>query len=93
MALNRIEMDYETFTRKKINDRFEFPLELDLSPFLTQELTAQLKEKEDAIYELKSIVIHRGGPYGGHYYAYIKDDMKQGVWDCVVPEKFNSEPI
>ena len=28
-----------------------------------------------ADYELKSIVIHRGGAYGGHYFAYIKDDL------------------
>ena len=32
------------------------------------------------IYELKSIVIHRGGAYGGHYFAYIKDDIGEGNW-------------
>jgi len=42
--------------------------------------------KEQDIYELKSIVIHRGGAYGGHYYAYIKDDLKEGNWDLEMPE-------
>lgn len=36
LTLNRIEMDYQTWQRKKINDRFEFPLELDVSPYLEQ---------------------------------------------------------
>ena len=43
-------------------------------------------------YELKAVVIHRGGPYGGHYHAYIKDDFKEGVWDLQVPEQFATEP-
>jgi ubiquitin carboxyl-terminal hydrolase 40 len=33
-CLNRIELDYTTWERKKINDRFEFPLELDMSNFV-----------------------------------------------------------
>ena len=43
-------------------------------------------------YELKSIVIHRGGPYGGHYHAFIRDDLGEGNWDLEVPDKFDSEP-
>lgn len=44
------------------------------------------------MYELKAIVIHRGGPYGGHYYAYIKDDLGQGKWDLEIPKVFNEKP-
>jgi len=32
-CLNRLEMDYTTWERKKINDKFEYPLELDMSKF------------------------------------------------------------
>ena len=32
-CLNRLEMDYTTWERKKINDKFEYPLELDLSKY------------------------------------------------------------
>ena len=45
VSLNRFEFDYETFERKKVNDQFEFGLELDLSPFME-------KEDFDAKYEL-----------------------------------------
>lgn len=52
----------------KINDKFEYPLELNLSEYLDHEA---FETAEDAVYELKSIIIHRGGAYGGHYHAYI----------------------
>jgi ubiquitin carboxyl-terminal hydrolase 40 len=26
---------------------------------------------DSTIYELKSVIIHRGGAHGGHYHAYI----------------------
>jgi len=78
-CLNRIELDYNTLERKKINDKFEFPLELDISQFADQDPDEisfkQISEPDQCIYELKSIVIHRGGPYGGHYHAYIRDDL------------------
>ena len=31
------------------------------------------------VYELYSILIHRGGAFGGHYYAYIKS-FEDGKW-------------
>jgi ubiquitin C-terminal hydrolase len=43
-------------------------LELNLSEYLDPEA---LEDPENADYELKSIIIHRGGAYGGHYHAYI----------------------
>jgi ubiquitin C-terminal hydrolase len=45
-----------------------------LNPFLDEE-AFQTAKPDEAKYELKAIIIHRGGPYGGHYYAYIKDDL------------------
>lgn len=33
ISLKRFEFDMQTYERKKINDRFEFGLELDLSPY------------------------------------------------------------
>ena len=44
------------------------------------------------MYELKSVVIHRGGAYGGHYYSLIKDDLKEGNWDLEEIETFETEP-
>ena len=38
------------------------------------------------------IIIHRGGPYGGHYHAYIRDDLNEGVWNLKMPDKFAEAP-
>jgi len=39
-CLNRIELDYETWERKKINDPFEYPMELDMRNYVDQDLDA-----------------------------------------------------
>lgn len=36
--LNRIIFDMETFTNKKVNDRFEFPQQLNLREFMLDEV-------------------------------------------------------
>lgn len=43
--LQRFELNYETFLRQKLNDRFEFPVELDLYPYSSEGLA--WKEKLD----------------------------------------------
>ena len=32
------------------------------------------------IYELFSVVVHRGSAFGGHYFAYIRDIDDLGSW-------------
>lgn len=88
LNLTRIEYDMTTWDRVKVNDIHEYPLELDISPYLEKSEEAQaLKQNPDLVnYELKAIVIHKGGPYGGHYHAYIRDDLKEGVWNLQLPE-------
>ena len=36
-------------------------------------------EQGEFVYELYSIMIHSGGAFGGHYYAYIKS-FEDGKW-------------
>ena len=79
----------QTLEREKINDRFEFPLELDLKDYLDED---HIESADSTQYELKSIIIHSGGCYGGHYIAYIKDDLKEGEWYLDWPEKFAEQP-
>ena len=31
-------------------------------------------------YDLYGVVVHSGGAYGGHYYAYVRDVTGQGQW-------------
>ena len=95
LCLHRWELDYETWQRKKLDDRFEYPLELNMLDYLSEEAKMQYTAPEDYIYELKSIVIHRGGGYGGHYFAYIKDDLGEGTWHLEQTEEqeFEAKPM
>mmetsp|Transcript_35152 Transcript_35152/g.34171 ORF Transcript_35152/g.34171 Transcript_35152/m.34171 type:complete len:97 (+) Transcript_35152:783-1073(+) len=77
--------------RKKVNDNFSYPLELNMGAHIDPaEMHKEPSENYD--YELKAILIHRGGAYGGHYHSYMQDEMKEGNWDLVMPEEFKSEP-
>eukprot|EP00043_Microstomoeca_roanoka_P015381 m.153951 g.153951 ORF g.153951 m.153951 type:complete len:1210 (-) comp16246_c6_seq1:118-3747(-) len=173
LQLKRFDFDYTTLRRIKLNSRFEFPLEMDVSEFLSKsknnnesnntsadaaavnqdsasqhqspctlteapngsltkrepfmdssvgpsnpgeqndtlhndppptyeesiaqsqpqpkisfdELARQKQAKREeamkqgCVYELFSIMIHRGSALGGHYYAYIKS-LDDGRWHC-----------
>ena len=48
--------------------------------YLSTEAKLNNPNEDTYMYELKSIVIHRGGAHGGHYFAFIKDDLKEGNW-------------
>lgn len=38
-------------------------------------------EDSDYCYELSSVIIHKGGCYGGHYHVYIRDIDQMGNWE------------
>lgn len=88
-GLSRFDLDYNTWQRKKLNSKFEYPLELNLAEYLDPE---SLEDPENTDYELKSIIIHRGGAYGGHYHAYIQDELGEGNWCLTMPEEFKQAP-
>jgi len=78
LHLKRFEWDYETFSRWKVKDRFEFPLKLDMKPYTVEGCALNGTAEHmhpDAYYEyeLRGIVVHSGTAFAGHYYSYIKD--------------------
>lgn len=77
-----MEFDFQTMQRVKVNDRLEYPLELNLAPYLDPE---SLELPENCEYELKSVIIHRGGTYNGHYHAYMQDELGEGNWFLQMP--------
>lgn len=100
--LNKFEFDLETFERIKINSKFEFPLELDMKDYLLAESSLNSSNdeknldkaaKEDTKYELYAIIIHRGTPYSGHYFAYIRDLNNEGNWNLEELAEFTKEPV
>lgn len=86
LHLRRFEYDPMHDATVKINDRFEFPVDLDLTPFLAD------VEETDRVslpkYTLHSVFVHLGGHNGGHYYAYVRPDPKKNQW-----YKFDDETV
>ncbi|CAK64552.1 unnamed protein product (macronuclear) [Paramecium tetraurelia] len=79
ITLNRYTFDYERMQRVKLNDRFEFPLEIEMGVYLENPV-------DNLVYELQGVIIHRGNAHGGHYFAYFRDLLDEGDWLSHIPE-------
>uniref|UniRef100_A0A674F0N7 Ubiquitin specific peptidase 40 n=1 Tax=Salmo trutta TaxID=8032 RepID=A0A674F0N7_SALTR len=89
VSLLRFNFDFARCERYKETGRYTFPLTINLRPFCEQ------TEDEDSeySYELFSVIIHKGGCYGGHYHVYIKDMDHLGLWEPPVRENGREEKI
>ncbi|KAM4697860.1 ubiquitin carboxyl-terminal hydrolase 40 [Rhinophrynus dorsalis] len=94
VSLLRFNFDFSKCERYKETSRYTFPTSLNVRPFCEQ------YNLEDSLYSYKlfSVIIHKGGCYGGHYHVYIWDVDELGHWDCkeevkktVVDENIGSE--
>ena len=74
--LKRFEYDWEHDRAYKVNDRFEFPVDVSLERFLAEDGDHSVPSD----YSLLSILVHSGGAQGGHYYAYIRPGCKGERW-------------
>ena len=94
LNLTRTEYDELTGEKRKINDPFEFPLELDMSKYISkcEQGQSQLADPDLYTYDLKAITMHSGGTMNGHYFNYIRDDLKEGYWDLLLPKVFDKKP-
>jgi ubiquitin carboxyl-terminal hydrolase 7 len=85
----------------QINDRHEFPFEIDLAEFLDEDAD----RSQSWNYKLHGVLVHSGDRYGGHYFALIKPD-RETRWlkfddDKVTPvtdrevleENYGGEPL
>ncbi|XP_028294265.1 ubiquitin carboxyl-terminal hydrolase 40 isoform X2 [Gouania willdenowi] len=77
MSLLRFSFDFAKLERYKETGHYTFPLTINLRPFCEQ-INA---DDSDYSYELFSVIIHKGGCYGGHYHVYIRDIDKLGQWE------------
>lgn len=72
LHLRRFEYDINTDAMAKVNERFEFPTTLDMDRegggYFSQEADPAVRNQ----YRLQSVLVHSGGPNGGHYYAFIR---------------------
>lgn len=44
-------------------------------------------DDSEYMYELFSVIIHKGGCYGGHYHVYVRDVDELGNWQLQVSPK------
>ncbi|KAF7793175.1 hypothetical protein EIP86_004284 [Pleurotus ostreatoroseus] len=101
LQLKRFEYDIQRDAMVKINDRHEFPFEIDLGEFLDD--TAD--KSQPWVYKLHGVLVHSGDLHGGHYFALIKPD-RETRWlkfddDRVTPvtdrevleENYGGEPL
>ncbi|KAI2500413.1 Ubiquitin carboxyl-terminal hydrolase [Fragilaria crotonensis] len=77
LHLKRFHYDWEQEEMSKLNSRCTFPAELDLKEFCSG--TTEV-EHEGALYDLQSVIVHVGEYASGHYYAYVRPDVREDVW-------------
>lgn len=70
LQLKRYDYNWEHNVEIKVNDRYEFPLDLDLSKYVEQQ--GEWK------YALHGVLVHSGDLNIGHYYALIKPEQNSG---------------
>ena len=75
-----------SFWLVQINDRYEFPDELDLDVEDGKFLAPDADRNVRNLYKLHSVLVHSGGVHGGHYYAYIRPATQQWL-------KFDHEKV
>ena len=56
----------------KINDRFDFPAEIDMSPYQLSRLEGSAQATENDLFDLVGIIVHWGDLQYGHYWSYVR---------------------
>eukprot|EP01012_Entosiphon_sulcatum_P020819 TRINITY_DN25687_c1_g1_i1.p1 TRINITY_DN25687_c1_g1~~TRINITY_DN25687_c1_g1_i1.p1 ORF type:complete len:729 (+),score=146.84 TRINITY_DN25687_c1_g1_i1:82-2187(+) len=85
IQLRRFDFDMEKLERVKIYDGIHIPLVLDVTPWIPAHRRAE--DPEANLYDLFSVLLHRGSAHGGHYFAYIRN-LKTDRW-----YNFNDESV
>lgn len=71
--LKRFDFDMLTMLRSKINDEFQFPERIDMTPYKVEYLSDSDSQLEPDIFELVGVLVHSGTAESGHYYSYIRE--------------------
>ncbi|CAM8884881.1 unnamed protein product [Rhodiola kirilowii] len=92
LQLKRFEYDFMRDTMVKINDRYEFPLELNLDREYGKYLSPDADRSVRNLYTLHSVLVHSGGVHGGHYYAFIRPGLSE-QWFKFDDERVTKEDV
>jgi ubiquitin carboxyl-terminal hydrolase 34 len=84
LHLKRFEYDISLQRRNKINDCFEFPMKIDMSPYTFDRLSDPESVQQEDKFELVGVLVHKGQAEHGHYISYIRTrpeiDGASPVW-------------
>ncbi|KAH7299953.1 hypothetical protein KP509_24G037500 [Ceratopteris richardii] len=92
LQLKRFEYDFTRDVMVKINDRYEFPLQLDLDRENGKYLSPDADRSVRNLYTLHSVLVHSGGVHGGHYYAFIRPTLSD-QWYKFDDERVTKEKL
>ncbi|CAK9213966.1 unnamed protein product [Sphagnum troendelagicum] len=92
LQLKRFEYDFMRDAMVKINDRYEFPLQLDLDRENGKYLSPDADRSVRNLYTLHSVLVHSGGVHGGHYYAFIRPTLSD-QWYKFDDERVTKEEL
>ncbi|XP_039146207.1 ubiquitin carboxyl-terminal hydrolase 12-like isoform X2 [Dioscorea cayenensis subsp. rotundata] len=93
LQLKRFEYDFMRDAMVKINDRYEFPLQLDLDRDNGKYLSPDADRSVRNLYMLHSVLVHSGGVHGGHYYAFIRPTLSEQCFGGFFRYKFDDERV
>ena len=71
--LKRFDYDLMSGNRSKVNNRFEFPNEIDMTEYHVDNLANSQGDTTSDVFELVGVLVHTGTSESGHYYSYIKE--------------------
>ena len=70
--LKRFDWDLLTGQRNKVNDYFEFPDYIDMTPYTIDYLSGDGQDIDEDMFELVGVLVHKGYAEHGHYFSYIR---------------------
>lgn len=86
LHLKRFHFDWNTETTSKLNHAITFPSQLDLTSIVAQDDCDSDDSIDACIYDLQAVVVHVGEYHSGHYYSYVRPDVRTNDW-----YRFNDE--
>lgn len=75
--LKRFDYDLMSGIRSKINERFEFPMEIDMAPYNIDYVKSPTASPAPDLFELVGVLVHSGTAESGHYYSFIQERPKR----------------
>ena len=91
-CLKRFAFENMLDGENKVNDRFEFPAEIDMSLYKRDHLEDPAGEYEPDLFELVGVIVHQGSLSYGHYWSYVRVPAAQTLyrypWMCLEDTKY-----